>query len=260
MSTQAPLPLQFTPVPRAKPRSNGWKPDIQRAFIEALADTGSVKAACRRVGRTEHGACMLRRHPEAESFRAAWEAALALGIRRIEDVAIDRALNGVEMPVYSYGELVGTRTVYNDRLLMFLLRNRAPERFAEGRASAMNAVDRMELARMKKQWRKQWEDEAKANEIADVAEARRIIDAKLEELRQRHMAREKLVWERLSDETRAAHAEYWGCGGGTWVKRVPFALSLSKGRVPVPLPPSRGRISHTPPRERTTKTRSISGG
>jgi len=113
------------------------------------------------------------------------------------------------MLVYSYGELVGTRTVYNDRLLMFLLRNRAPERFAEGRASAMNAVDRMELARMKKQWRKQWEDEAKANEIADVAEARRIIDAKLEELRQRHIAREKLVWERLSDETRAAHAEYW---------------------------------------------------
>ncbi|HSM53886.1 MAG TPA: hypothetical protein VK839_06885, partial [Erythrobacter sp.] len=157
MSTQAPLPLQFTPVPRAKPRSNGWKPDIQRAFIEALADTGSVKAACRRVGRTEHGAYMLRRHPEAESFRAAWEAALALGIRRIEDVAMDRALNGVEMPVYSYGELVGTRTVYNDRLLMFLLRNRAPERFAEGRASALNAVDPMELARMKKQWRKQWE-------------------------------------------------------------------------------------------------------
>lgn len=38
----------FTPVPRLKDRHNGWKPHIQRAFIEALAETGSVKAACRK--------------------------------------------------------------------------------------------------------------------------------------------------------------------------------------------------------------------
>ncbi|MGQ7829281.1 hypothetical protein [Altererythrobacter sp. Z27] len=196
MSTPAPLPLQFTPVPRAKPRSNGWKPDIQRAFIEALADTGSVKAACRRVGRTEHGAYMLRRHPEAESFRAAWEAALALGIRRIEDVAMDRALNGVEVPVYSYGELVGTRTVYNDRLLMFLLRNRAPERFAEGRTSAMNAVDRMELARMKKQWLKE--------ELGDEGEIIAEINAKLSAAKARW-------YEMLSPRTRGAWAAFRAC-------------------------------------------------
>ena len=30
----------FTPVPRAKERSNGWKPQVQRAFIEALAADG----------------------------------------------------------------------------------------------------------------------------------------------------------------------------------------------------------------------------
>ena len=30
----------FTPVPRLKDRSNGWKPHVQRAFIEALARTG----------------------------------------------------------------------------------------------------------------------------------------------------------------------------------------------------------------------------
>ena len=55
----------FTPVPRLADRSNGWKPEVQRAFIEALAETGSVKAACRRVGRADHGAYALRRHPEA---------------------------------------------------------------------------------------------------------------------------------------------------------------------------------------------------
>lgn len=109
----------FTPVPRLCDRSNGWKPEVQRAFIEALAETGSVKSAARRVGRAEVGAYMLRRHPQAEEFRKAWDAALDIGMRRIEDVAMDRALNGVEVPLYSYGKLVGSRTVYNDRLLMF---------------------------------------------------------------------------------------------------------------------------------------------
>ena len=31
---------QFAPVPREKDRHNGWKPEVQRAFIEALAETG----------------------------------------------------------------------------------------------------------------------------------------------------------------------------------------------------------------------------
>jgi len=47
-TTRGTLPA-FTPVPRAKERSNGWKPHVQRAFIEALADTGSVASACRAV-------------------------------------------------------------------------------------------------------------------------------------------------------------------------------------------------------------------
>ena len=139
----------FAPVPRAKDRSNGWKPETQRAFIEALAETGSVRSAARRVGRAEVGAYLIRRHPDAHEFRAAWDAALDIGMRRIEDVAMDRALHGVEVPVYSYGKLVGSRTVYNDRLVMFMLRNRAPDRFTGGKAKALNATDKDTLARLK---------------------------------------------------------------------------------------------------------------
>src|SRR5690606_28132161 len=113
----------FTPVPRKCDRHDGWTPQVQRAFIEALADTGSVKAAAPPVGRSEVGACQRRRHPQGAEFAAAWQAALAHGIRRMEDVAMDRALNGVEVPVYSYGKLVGRRMSYKDRLLIFMLRN-----------------------------------------------------------------------------------------------------------------------------------------
>jgi hypothetical protein len=165
--------IAFTPVPREKDRSNGWKPEVQLAFIEALADTGSVKAAARAVGRAAEGAYQLRRHPEAAEFAAAWEAALAHGIQRIEDVAMDRALNGVEVPVYSYGKLVGTRMVYNDRLLMFMLRNRAPERFAGAEGPrALNAVGKMQLEQAKKEWQaeRDREDAEEAAEMGDFVE------------------------------------------------------------------------------------------
>lgn len=80
------LPM-FTPVPRLRERHDGWTPERQRHFIEALADTGSVRAAAHRVNMTPESAYQLRRHPEAHEFRKAWEAALALGVQRLEDVA-----------------------------------------------------------------------------------------------------------------------------------------------------------------------------
>ncbi|MHA6333358.1 hypothetical protein ACXYL9_06700 [Qipengyuania sp. CAU 1752] len=200
----------FTPVPRKCNRHDGWTEQRQCAFIEALADTGSVAAACKAVDMSTVGAYHLRRQPGAESFRKAWTAALDLGVQRIEDVAMDRALNGVEVPVYFYGKLVGTRRVYNDRLLMFMLRNRAPERFAGGKSDlkGLNAVGKMERRRLKKKWRKAWEAEREAERAAQDAAARAAsgddedaqlaaLDAKLERARSNWLAQ-------LSPRTRAA--------------------------------------------------------
>jgi hypothetical protein len=207
--TRLPVPAgelpPFTPVPRQCARHDGWTPERQIAFIEALADTGSVDAACRAVNMSQAGAYHLRRQPGATSFRKAWETALQLGVARVEDVVMDRALNGVEEPLYSYGKLIGTRRRYNDRLLMFILRNRAPDRFAEGKPKAMNAVDRMEVERLKKQWRKEWEAEQRP-ETRNVSaeEVRASIDRKIEELRTRVEAERARQWARLSEETRTA--------------------------------------------------------
>lgn len=199
----------FTPVPRKCERHDGWTPERQRDFIEALADTGSVDAACKAVNMSTVGAYYLRRQPGAEDFRTAWETALALGVQRVEDVVMDRALNGVEEPLYSYGKLVGTRTRYNDRLLMFILRNRAPERFADGkRVSGMgglNAVGQMELDRLKKQWRAEYEAEQKHVSAADV---RASIDRKIEGVRLRLQAEREARWVSLTEETRAAWAHF----------------------------------------------------
>lgn len=201
----------FEPVP-IKPRHDGWTPERQQDFIEALADTGSVEAACKHVNMTTVGAYRIRRLPEGESFRRAWDAALDLGVRRLEDVAMDRALNGVEEPFYVYGQHVGTRTRYNDRLLMFLLRNRAPERFGVGTNGAdgsgslkgLNAVGKMEKRRLKKKWRAQWEAERAASAGTTAAEVRASIDAKVARIRAQVEAERAREWAKMSAETREA--------------------------------------------------------
>ncbi|GMN01274.1 hypothetical protein [Erythrobacter sp. MTPC3] len=194
---------EFSIVPRKGKRHDGWTPQRQRAFIEALADTGSVAAACKAVDMSQPGAYYLRRQPGAESFREAWSAALDLGVQRIEDVAMDRALNGVDEPLYSYGKLVGTRKRYNDRLLMFMLRNRAPERFAEGRAKGLNAVGRMEEERLRKKWFAEWEAERTAA-APSSEEIREKLDARINGLRTEIEQRKKREWDALSEDTREA--------------------------------------------------------
>ncbi|KEO91645.1 hypothetical protein EH31_02950 [Erythrobacter longus] len=209
----------FTPVPRQYERHDGWTPERQQNFIEALADTGSVASACKKVDMSTVGAYHLRRQEGAESFRKAWKKALDLGIQQLEDVAMERALHGVDEPVYSYGELVGVRKKVNDRLLMFMLRNRAPERFGNaaakggGSLKGLNAVGRMEKRRLKKKWRAkfraEWEaeqvDEAKKRSAPVTVQAiRENIDAKIAGIRREVELTRQREWEQFSEETRKA--------------------------------------------------------
>ncbi|GMM94188.1 hypothetical protein [Qipengyuania sp. MTN3-11] len=124
---------------QVKPRHDGWTPARQRAFIAALADTGSVSRAARHVNMSPEGAYYLRRRPGAESFRRAWEAAIDMGVTRLRDEAFDRALNGQLSPVFVAGKLKGFRRIKNDRLLMFCLRMNA--RAPDGRRYSASYFD-----------------------------------------------------------------------------------------------------------------------
>ena len=123
-----PVVPDFTPVPR-KYRHDGWTATRQRAFIDALAATGSVKAAAHSINMSYEGAYHLRRQPGAESFRAAWNAALDHGVQNLADAMMDRALNGVPVPIMYQGEQVAERRVYNERASMFILRHHLPEKY-----------------------------------------------------------------------------------------------------------------------------------
>ncbi len=118
----------FDPVP-VRYRHDGWTPDTQLEFIQALADTGCVDEAARAVGMSRNSAYALRRRPDAQAFRLAWAAAKNVMVERLDDAAMSRAINGVPVPVFHNGEQVGERRHYDERLTMFLLRYRDPVRY-----------------------------------------------------------------------------------------------------------------------------------
>lgn len=123
-------PFCFDPVGR-RARHDGWPPDRQVAFIDALAECGCVTEACARVGMSPSSAYALRRSVDAASFAAAWEAALDYAICRLSDAAFSRALHGVSRPVFYQGEQIGERRHFDERLTMFLLRYRDPLHYAK---------------------------------------------------------------------------------------------------------------------------------
>lgn len=126
----------FTPVPRQRLRHDGWTPERQRAFIEALADTGSVTRAAGMVNMAQRNCYYLKRQPGAEEFRRAWDAALDFGVDRLKDIAFERAIEGELIPFFLNGQLVGYRRKYNNALLMFCIRHYGQD--ASGKRTTIN--------------------------------------------------------------------------------------------------------------------------
>ena len=98
----------FYPVPM-RSRRDGWTVARQAAFIAALVETGSVMGACEAVGMSRKSAYQLRARPRAESFAAAWDAALGAPVRKV--TVADPELVGSEGLVHLHffrGRLVGS--------------------------------------------------------------------------------------------------------------------------------------------------------
>jgi hypothetical protein len=127
-SSSTNLPVEFSPVP-VRYRHDGWTAERQIAFIEKLADCGSISAAARHVGMSRESVRRLRRRPFGRAFRDACDAALDCGYAELEEAAMERVKNGVARPVFYQGEQVGEWRQYDERLTMFLLRFRRRHRF-----------------------------------------------------------------------------------------------------------------------------------
>lgn len=111
----------FYPVPLRTMR-NGWTATRQANFLGWLGETGSVSAACARVGMSRNSAYKLRRKPHAESFAAAWDAALGLPVRKvtIEDRQFV-AFQGLIRPRFRGGKYIGSRQIPDNTELLRLM-------------------------------------------------------------------------------------------------------------------------------------------
>ncbi len=96
--------------------SRGWTPQAMARFLDHLSVRGNVRAACARVGLSAEAAYRLRRRDAL--FARGWAAALVLARDTSEQVLASRAIDGVEQPVFHRGEQVGTRVLYDTRLLL----------------------------------------------------------------------------------------------------------------------------------------------
>jgi len=104
-----------------EPERRRWTTEMQCAFLRALASTHCVAEAARMVGVGRSSAYRLRADLKGEAFDLAWEAAISCGMDALADAALDRALNGVEVPHFYQGELIHTSRKYDERLTIALL-------------------------------------------------------------------------------------------------------------------------------------------
>ena len=122
----------FTPVP-VRHRHDGWTPARQIAFLQSLAETACVEEAAHAVGMSARSAYTLKARVDAQSFRQAWDLVLDFAAGRLADALLGRAMNGEVTPIFFHGEQIGERRRYDNRLAMWLLAHRQPERYGRWR-------------------------------------------------------------------------------------------------------------------------------
>ena len=211
--------LGFAPYLHKQPRRNSITPDRQRAFIGALAASGIVTQAARSIGASLEALYKIRNAPGAEGFAAAWEEAVDRGMARLEDCALERAIEGEERFIIRRGEVVARWRRYDTPLLMFLLRNRRRDRFdaygLRGGERPLSAAE--ERARA-------MEEEREAEEVLES------INRKLERMRERWLAAQAARDEADGD---AGDADAGEDAGGDEVPRGDVAPAQEAGEVPV---------------------------
>ena len=113
-------------ITSASPRHDGWSLAKQAAFLRQLSASHSVSAAAKSVGMSRQSAYRLRSKLKGQAFDLAWEVAFHHSYDVLAHAALDRALNGVEVPVYYKGEKVDSYRKYDERLTVALLSRATP--------------------------------------------------------------------------------------------------------------------------------------
>lgn len=115
-----------------------------QTYLDALAEHGNVTKAARAAGMKLK--TILQYRKADEQFAEAEELAQQEAADALEWAARERAVNGVEEPVWYKGECVGTVIRYSDSLLTLLLKGAKPDKYADrSKAEISNPDGSMQL-------------------------------------------------------------------------------------------------------------------
>ena len=99
-------------------RHDGWTPDRQRAFLEAVAAGETVERACRLVQLSVASAYALKQRASGQSFALGWRAANLIGREAIADRMLTRAIDGQVETVTRPDGSTYSRHRYDNRTAM----------------------------------------------------------------------------------------------------------------------------------------------
>lgn len=129
-------------MPRSKRRRRTPPPDLTpqklNTFLLHLGRTGSVTFAAARASLPRRA--LYKRRAADEAFAGHWEEALQLGVDRLQDDAMRRALQGTARAVFRNGLQVGSVQQFDNRLLQFLLKAHRPETYSERAKAAASPL------------------------------------------------------------------------------------------------------------------------
>jgi hypothetical protein len=130
MTHHAPIatgePVDFAPSassgdPKGCRPGSRWTAAKMAQFLRQLSATHSVSAAARSVGMSRQSAYRLRSRLKGMPFDLAWEVAFQHSFDNLAHAMLERAINGVEVPVFHRGEQVGSYRRFDERLSVALL-------------------------------------------------------------------------------------------------------------------------------------------
>lgn len=117
------------------------KKEWQSKFLQRLAETSNVSAACKKAKISRQQA--YRTRDEDAEFEAAWEEALEIATEALELEARRRAEKGTLEPVFYQGVKSGTIRRYSDTLMIFLLKAHKPDKYRDNVRHEHDVSDRM---------------------------------------------------------------------------------------------------------------------
>ena len=123
-------------------RQDGWTADRIRTFLQVLAETGTVSEAVRVSQMSRQSAYAFRNRADGRGFHLAWESALDLAGRTLQDEVMARAVHGCVELVVRDGHVVEERRRFDNRHSMAMLthiRNRCAVRNG-GEAEAVRII------------------------------------------------------------------------------------------------------------------------